>query len=54
MDKKRILEILKMMSNSQGFYGRLLSSITDKQLYALEKMNFKDGLELILYLEGGI
>jgi hypothetical protein len=39
------------MSHSQGFYGRMLRDITDENLEYLEKQNFKDIVDLIMFLE---
>jgi len=53
MDKNRILEIIKGLAKSQGFYGRLLKYIEENPKYLdhLEQQNFKEPLDLILYLE---
>lgn len=53
MDRTKILELIKGLAKSQGFYGRLLESINEnpKILDHLEQQNFKEELDLILYLE---
>ncbi|GMB10686.1 MAG: putative acetyltransferase [Candidatus Improbicoccus devescovinae] len=51
MNKQQILDFIELMSMSQGFYGRLLRDITNKDLEYLERQNFKDHLDLILFLE---
>lgn len=52
MNKEEILNIFKSLAQSQGFYGRILENITEDQLDYLEQQNFKDPLDLILFLEG--
>ena len=53
MDRDKILEIIKGLSKSQGFYGRLLRQIQEEPgiLDYLAKQNFKTELDLILFLE---
>lgn len=53
MSKTEILDFLKQMSYSQGFYGRLLRDLTDEELEYLENKNFEDILDLVLFLECG-
>lgn len=58
MDRKQILRVFLDLSHSQGFYGRLLQAMQDdevgreKLLSELEAQNFKDPVDLILYIEG--
>ena len=54
MSGKEILDTIKSLAQSQGFYGRLLEQIqdNDEALEYLEQQNFKDSLDLILFLEG--
>lgn len=62
MKMKDILNAIKELANSQGFYGRLLRDLTelkqnDLESYnnikeELESQNFHDTLDLIMYLEG--
>lgn len=61
MSMNAILETIKDLSYSQGFYGRLLRSImelkkNDIEEYErlaeyLEGQNFKDALEMVLFFE---
>lgn len=53
MTKEQILNVIRELSYSQGFYGRLLADIKDNEEYLsfLEGMNFKDRIDLILYFE---
>lgn len=53
MNKEEILETIRKLSCSQGFYGRLYEEIKDneKALSYLEKQNFKDAVDLVLFLE---
>lgn len=58
MNKKEILEMVKSLASSQGFYTRLYqylsegSEESEEYLDMLEEKNFKDSVDLILYLEG--
>lgn len=54
MNKEQILNLIKSLSRSQGFYGRLYEQIhdNDEALEYLEQQDFKDELDLILFLEG--
>lgn len=62
MKMKDILNAIKELANSQGFYGRLLRDLTELQQNdlkqynsikeELESQNFHDTLDLIMYLEG--
>ena len=61
MKRNKILEIIRELAKSQGFYGRLLYSIESAESYnpeayeafmtELESQNFNEPLDLILYLE---
>lgn len=53
MDRNKIMETIQDLAKSQGFYGRLLRNITldPTILDTLEQQNFKDSLDLILFLE---
>lgn len=58
MDRQVIRGTFEMLAQSQGFYGRLLRSIDEmdeedreKVWSDLESQNFKDVVDLILYLE---
>jgi hypothetical protein len=58
MNKEQILEEIKSLSHCQGFYCRLLERLTSGTSEAEEMMevmvaqNFKDSLEMVLWLEG--
>jgi hypothetical protein len=53
MNKKQILDVIKSLAKSQGFYGRLLEHINDGPSYLdfLEKQNFVDVVDFVLYME---
>ena len=51
MNREQILATFESLAQSQGFYGRMLASITDEALDYLVAQNFKDSLDLILFLE---
>ncbi len=61
MKMNEILENIKMLACSQGFYGRLYNAIielkeNDENAYndfkaKLEEKNFKDTLDLVMYFE---
>ena len=59
MKIEEIMEVFKSLSRSQGFYGRLLMDIEslpkddyDQLVITLEEQDFKDALELIMWVEG--
>lgn len=54
MTKKEILETFKSLARSQGSYGRLLEQIkdNDEALTYLEEQNFKDSVDLVMFIEG--
>ena len=58
MNREQILDIILMLSRSQGFYGRLYRDIMDADkedrecfLSELEAQNFSNELDLIYYFE---
>ena len=57
MTKTEILNILRVLSNSQGFYGRRYRILSDNSedsnnfLEKLENENFRDAVDLLTYLE---
>ncbi len=57
MKKEEIIAAIKSLANSQGFYGRLYQHIcdnpieSDKWLIYLEEQNFKDIVDLIIFIE---
>ncbi len=51
MNKNQILNTIKSLARSQGFYGRMLNNITDEGLDYLEEQNFKDPVDLVMFIE---
>lgn len=53
MDKKEIMEAIKSLSHSQGFYGYLYGFFKEhpEALEEFEKQNFKDSLDMVMFLE---
>lgn len=57
MTKAEILNVLRVLSNSQGFYGRMYRILSDNSedsknfLEKLENENFRDAVDLLTYLE---
>lgn len=53
MNKEQILQTIKFLSSSQGYYGRLYEELVDNEevLNYLEQQNFKDAVDMILFLE---
>lgn len=51
MDRYQILNTIRNLARSQGFYGRLLRDMTDEYLDYLEEQNFADAFELVIFLE---
>lgn len=57
MTKKDILENIRLLANSQGFYSQMYvrlsdgSKEADKALEYLEQQHFKDVVDMILFLE---
>lgn len=53
MNKKEIMEAIKSLAKSQGFYGRLYEDLKEntEALEFLEKQNFKDSLDMVMFLE---
>lgn len=58
MKREQILETIRSLSMSQGFYGRLYNDLMSDPEYCeetmafLETQNFKDPVDLILCIEG--
>lgn len=56
-----IIEVIQLLSHSQGFYGRLLERILDAKANdpdsfegikkELESQNFKDSVDVVMYFE---
>ena len=60
MKFEEVMLLIKNLSKSQGFYGRMLRDIKELDVDSLDKFktfieekNFKDGVEFILFIEGG-
>lgn len=57
MKKEEILSAIRSLAASQGFYGRLLAILTSDEpdaiayLEYLEEQNFKDIIDLVMFLE---
>ena len=53
MTREEILENIKMLARSQGYYGRLLWAIEEDEsiLDRLEEQNFNDVVDMVLFLE---
>ena len=59
MKRDEILETIRSLAQSQGSYGRLLQDLENMPkelskaiLTDLEAQNFKDAVDLVLYIEG--
>lgn len=61
MSWREVIDVIKMLAHSQGFYGRLLRSI-EKQyeedyenweafMQYLEEQKFKDALDVVMFFE---
>lgn len=51
MNRDEILETIKGLARSRGFYGRLLMNMTEEYLQELVDQKFKEPLDMILYIE---
>ena len=57
MNRNDILRSIKMLAQSQGFYGRLYNLLTNgsdesKQILdTMESQNFKDTVDMIMWIE---
>ena len=58
MKREEIMETIKSLASSQGLYSRLYRDLMalDEEKYnevmtELESQNFKDGVDLIMYIE---
>jgi hypothetical protein len=56
MKKSELKKLVKLLAQSQGFYGRLLRDIEEsdnsEEIWQyLEEKNFKDPVDFILFLE---
>ena len=58
MKREEIMETIKTLASSQGLYSRLYRDLMaldeekyDEVMTELESQNFKDGVDLIMYIE---
>lgn len=58
MDREEMMAIFKDLARSQGFYGRLVEAIEEADPWdrdnfwdELESKNFRDTVDLVMYLE---
>ena len=54
MTKQEIMKTVKELARSQGFYCRLYETLKEnpEALDFLAKQNFKDSIEMIMFLKG--
>ena len=57
MNKEQILDTIRSLAASNGFYGRLYNFLTDGSeqadefLAAMEEQNFGDAVDMVMWLE---
>lgn len=61
MNREQIMEAIRQLASSQGYYGRLYCALCrlrddepekfDQAMTMLEEKNFKDAVDLVMYLE---
>lgn len=57
MNKEQILDAIRSLAASQGFYGRLYDVLTDGSeqadefLATMEEQNFNDVVDMVMWLE---
>ena len=58
MKKNEIMKTFKSLAQSQGLYGRIVDELesmseSNKNMYleGLEKQNFKDAVDLVMFME---
>ena len=58
MKREEIIKTIKSLAGSQGFYGRLYGDLIeldedeyDEVMTKLESQNFKDGVDLVMFIE---
>ena len=51
LKKDDIKNLIKRLSRSQGFYGRLYQALDEKSYKKLESMNFESEIDVILFFE---
>lgn len=58
MNRQQILNAIRTLAMSQGFYGRLYEFVTsgtdeaEEYLDNLEEQNFGDSVDMVMYIEG--
>lgn len=58
MTKTEIMEAIKSLAHSQGLYGRLYEFLKSNEddgalLNYLASQNFKDKVDMVMFIEGG-
>lgn len=53
MNKEEIMDVIKALAHSQGYYSRLYDTLKEhpEVLEFLEKQNFKKPIDIIMFLE---
>ena len=53
MNKKEIMDAIEALAHSQGYYARLYDTLKEhpEALDFLEKQNFKNPIDMIMFLE---
>ena len=53
MNKEEIMDVIKALAHSQGYYSRLYGTLKEhpEALEFLEKQNFKKSIDIIMFLE---
>lgn len=53
MNKEEIMDVIKALAHSQGYYSRLQGTLKEhpEVLEFLEKQNFKKPIDIIMFLE---
>ena len=61
MNRDEIMDAIKMLASSQGFYSRMYSNLCemrdndpdefDRNMTILEGQNFGDAVDLVMYIE---
>ena len=58
MKREEIMETIKSLASNQGCYGRLYGDLMeldedeyDEVMTKLESQNFKDGVDLVMFIE---
>lgn len=56
MKREEIMETIKSLASSQGLYSRLYRDLMeldeyDEVMTELESQNFKDGVDLVMFIE---